>query len=83
MAEFIKLFATTLLILAHASALAETQVQYHQVMDPQRGVAQAAFPFPASWQINDEHAAASAYGSGGVHLYPANTKQFFWSDDPS
>lgn len=59
-----------------------TSVQYHQKIDPQRGNVQAVFPFPATWQIHGEHEPIFASGPGGIRLYPAESRQFFWSDDP-
>lgn len=61
---------------------AATGVQFHQVMDRQRGMAQAAFPYPAAWQVCGRHAPKFATGPGGIELYQVDTNQFFWSDDP-
>ncbi|QKK01950.1 MAG: hypothetical protein HND55_04320 [Pseudomonadota bacterium] len=83
MDRFIRYIAAIVVILAHASVPAETKVQYHEVIDQQRGIVQAAFPYPASWRINGEHAPVFASGPGGIQLYPADNNQFFWSSDPS
>lgn len=83
---------TLLLILSTASTLATAQrqagdpgsgIQYHPIMDPQRGIVQAVFPYPASWQIDRPGSRLFASGPGGIQIHPAESNQFFWSNDPN
>ncbi len=76
------LMSATVAALANPMTDSSTEMQYHQVMDSQRGVTQAVFPFPAAWQIHGEHASVFASGPGGIQLYQADSNQFFWSEDP-
>ena len=57
-------------------------MQYHPVMDRQRGLVQFAFPYPAAWQIHGEQGSVFASGPGGIQLYQADSNEFFWSDHP-
>lgn len=79
------------LILTTASALvaaplsaygSENGIQYHQAMDPQLGIARAVFPYPASWQLHGQNGPLFATGPGGIQLYPVESNEFFWSDNP-
>jgi len=67
----------------HAAGPANSNgVQYHEVIDRQRGIVQAAFPYPSDWQIYGDTGQIFASGPGDVTLYQADTNQFFWSNDP-
>lgn len=57
-------------------------IQFHQIVDAQRGMVQAVFPLPASWEIHGDQGQVLASGPDGIVLYESDVNQFFWSNDP-
>lgn len=61
----------------------QPSIQYHEIVDRQRGMVQAISPFPASWTLQTRpDGMIEATGPDGVRLYPTQTSQYAWSQDP-
>lgn len=65
-----------------AEAPAEASVRYHQVLDPKTGMVQAVSPIPTSWEVHPDGAPLAMSGPDGVTVYPTETTQFAWAQDP-
>jgi hypothetical protein len=65
-----------------STAQAATQLEYHEIRDPNNGMVQAVSPFPASWEVQPTGSAVYMSGPSGVKLYRTETTNFAWADDP-